>query len=483
MTTHRQLDRFAEQIGDLEERRGGSVSWEELRAYRDRGVEFCREVLDLELTPQQREAWEAIDREEATQALIMGGNGLGKDTLGAARGIYEAVVLDALVLLTGPSDRQVREILMRREVARLLRRTRGKIAYERFAMAVRFPGLEHGYILAFTASDPDKGTGHHAPRVSVVMTECQGIAQELWQAFQKCRVGLGLTLAFGNPNKAAGAAYAASRSGTWLTRFWSAFDHPNLIEGREVIPGGPTVAWVQQMKREYGEGSPFYQSAVLGQFPTEGSVDSLVRLEQVEAAFARHDRGVVARWDQQVVLALDVARSHAQDENVCAAVQGSRVLWIRSWHSRDLIETTQKFLGFKNLFATSWSGGTRTVRLVADASGVGGGVIDSAKEKGHNVREYWGWNPSQNPRFANLRAEHYWHLRKLLESGEAVLPRDEKLQEDLLAMEWGLDAKGRILMLSKDDLRKSLGRSPDRADAVVMGIQPARTARTFAWSV
>ena len=58
--------------------------------------------------------------------------------------------------------------------------------------------------------------------------------------------------------------------------------------------------------------------------------------------------------------------------------------------------------------------------------------------------------PSPESRFANIRAAHHWHLRMLLEHDEAVLPRDERLAEDLLALEWSQDSKGRILMLSKD---------------------------------
>ena len=37
-------------------------------------------------------------------------------------------------------------------------------------------------------------------------------------------------------------------------------------------------------------------------------------------------------------------------------------------------------------------------------------------------------------------------------------------------MEWSEDSKGRIIMIAKEDLRKTLGRSPDRCDAVVIAL-------------
>lgn len=70
----------------------------------------------------------------------------------------------------------------------------------------------------------------------------------------------------------------------------------------------------------------------------------------------------------------------------------------------------------------------------------------------------------------NKRAEWWWRLRMALDPGgnEAIrLPPDERLTADLSAPTWKLTPRG-IQIESKDDIRKRLGRSPDRGDAVVM---------------
>lgn len=72
--------------------------------------------------------------------------------------------------------------------------------------------------------------------------------------------------------------------------------------------------------------------------------------------------------------------------------------------------------------------------------------------------------------FVNKRAELWWKFREALEPklGEPVaLPHDQELLADLTAPRWKLTPSG-IQIESKDDIRKRLGRSTDKGDAVVM---------------
>lgn len=75
-------------------------------------------------------------------------------------------------------------------------------------------------------------------------------------------------------------------------------------------------------------------------------------------------------------------------------------------------------------------------------------------------------------RFANKRAEAWWKFREALDpdqdGGSVVcLPPDPQLRADLAAPTYEVSARG-ILIESKDELRKRLGRSPGKGDAVVM---------------
>ena len=88
--------------------------------------------------------------------------------------------------------------------------------------------------------------------------------------------------------------------------------------------------------------------------------------------------------------------------------------------------------------------------------------------------------------FANLRAESHWHLRTLLEQGQIALPHDEELFDELAAIRWRATSNGKIQVEPKEDLKNRLGRSPDRADAVVLAFsawapRKARSTEAVHW--
>ena len=87
--------------------------------------------------------------------------------------------------------------------------------------------------------------------------------------------------------------------------------------------------------------------------------------------------------------------------------------------------------------------------------------------------------------FANLRAYGYWGLRELLDpdNGFAVqLPNDNKLLQELAAHRFRIRPGNVIQIEDKDDIKKRIGRSPDRAEAVMLSSlskPPERGARTY----
>ncbi len=61
-------------------------------------------------------------------------------------------------------------------------------------------------------------------------------------------------------------------------------------------------------------------------------------------------------------------------------------------------------------------------------------------------------------------------LREKLEAGELALPPDEQLMDELIATRWRPTPEGKVRIEAKEDLKTRLGRSPDKADAVVMAV-------------
>jgi hypothetical protein len=117
--------------------------------------------------------------------------------------------------------------------------------------------------------------------------------------------------------------------------------------------------------------------------------------------------------------------------------------------------------------------------VVDMGGGYGGSVSLRLKDNGVVCAPFNGAGASNartkdgaNLSFRNKRAESWWRLREALnpesEHGDAIaLPPDPELRADLCAPTWELSASG-ILIESKDDIRKRLGRSTNKGDAVVM---------------
>jgi hypothetical protein len=118
--------------------------------------------------------------------------------------------------------------------------------------------------------------------------------------------------------------------------------------------------------------------------------------------------------------------------------------------------------------------------VVVDAIGVGGAALDFLK--GLNVLCYAhvgseksdGADKTGSLRYRNKRAEGYWNMREALDptNPEPIsLPPDADLLTELAAQRYKVVTNGRFAALQvgdKDDVRKLIGRSPDRADAVAM---------------
>ena len=106
-----------------------------------------------------------------------------------------------------------------------------------------------------------------------------------------------------------------------------------------------------------------------------------------------------------------------------------------------------------------------------DAIGYGASVFDALKRdasvRAHGINT---GNSSARPEeFANLRAEIHFAGRAWLNEGGA-LPDDAKLQAEAVAPKYRTDARGRIIVELKDDIRARLGRSPDACDAWLLSL-------------
>jgi hypothetical protein len=115
---------------------------------------------------------------------------------------------------------------------------------------------------------------------------------------------------------------------------------------------------------------------------------------------------------------------------------------------------------------------------MSDLGGYGGGVCERLRDNGITLIPFngaavgHGRTHNEKQPFVNKRAMAWWRFREALDpdqNGGSViaLPNDPALAADLCAPLFEITARG-VQIESKDDIKKRLGRSPDRGDAVAM---------------
>lgn len=110
----------------------------------------------------------------------------------------------------------------------------------------------------------------------------------------------------------------------------------------------------------------------------------------------------------------------------------------------------------------------RLSNVLADADGVGGGLVDSLR-----CREFMnGSKAVRGNQYMNLKADCYFRLGELIDKNEITLPI--KYQEDIvkeleLVRRVDPDKEGKLRVTSKDTIsQRTGGISPDIADAIMM---------------
>ena len=112
----------------------------------------------------------------------------------------------------------------------------------------------------------------------------------------------------------------------------------------------------------------------------------------------------------------------------------------------------------------------KPVKIFLDDTGVGGGVTDMLRDRGFGevVRAINFQNKAINEKIYNNRRSEMWDGIRLWLNEDVQLPKDDGLLDDLCAVNKKYDTRGRLQLESKDDVKKRLGRSPDKADALAL---------------
>ncbi len=480
------IARLEDLLGAELERHDTGRSLESLRAYRDDPVGFTTDVLQAELWSAQEGILVAVRDHPLT--VVRSGNACGKDFAAARLALWWAYARGGLVLLTGPTQRQITEVLFG-EIARAFRA--GNLPGTLGANWLKLPGTDRNQILGFTTDAISKLGGWHWPQgLLIIVTEAQGVEAELYDAMLGCLSGASdRLLALGNPLFASGKFYEISRPGSsWKKLRISSLDHPNVVSSEERIKGAVTREQVARLERESGgTSSDLYVSRVLAEFPTSASANALLSPAWIERAVLLHESGALRESMEGLPVIVGFDPALGVDAAVACVRQGNVVHRFEVFRADDTMQLVGKLLGLlrecrvaptMDLPVTFDGFGAVDGQIVVDRIGLGDGVFARLKEQRYVTM---GFDSRSKPigrsasRFMNRRAEAFWDLRDKFERGKLAIPPDERLLEELTALRFDVQSTGKVQIVSKPELRAELGRSPDRADALMLAFAQGST--------
>ena len=250
-------------------------------------------------------------------------------------------------------------------------------------------------------------------------------------------------------------------TGAWNLLSISVLDNPNFT-GEDVPPevrqSLSDQQYVEDKKKEYGEGSPRYKSRVLGEFAFD-SENVLFGDEEI----ARGLDTVLVPTDNRPVLGVDVAR-YGGDTSVIYMNDGGRIRFVEEWDKASGVESANR------IHRKALDLDAREVRI--DALGLGGPIADfvvNLAEGRYDVVEMRGSAASPDKRkWWNWRAWSHDAVRDLMLQGAIDLdPLDDKVQDQLTGVRYTFPGAGGMLIESKEDMRKRGLKSPDRSDAFI----------------
>ncbi len=382
------------------------------------------------------------------------------------------------VFSTAPTFRQV-EINLWGEVGKLHRNAKIPIGGALLTTELKLD--RDWYALGFATDKPDYLHGIHGPNDLIIVDEAQGIPQEIFDAIENTMAG-GNTRFVGlcNPNVVSGEVYDAlgRKKDIYNSITISAFDTPNVKQGRIVIPGMITKEQVEEWIRVYGEDSDFCRVKVFAKFPKQ-EADSLIPVSWFEAAVERA-RTMTEPVGVHRRLGVDVAR-FGDDSTTFIQCNGRVVQPIVK--SRDILngkKTTEVVEALKLRHITG-----KISQILVDEIGVGGGVVDQLEEKKYPVfgvtvseKSYVTVKDAKGedkPKFNNLRSQLWWQAREALDpecplGAYGIRENNDELKAELCSAKWTVDSAGRIVIESKEKMKERLGRSPDLADAFCLAL-------------
>ena len=228
----------------------------------------------------------------------------------------------------------------------------------------------------------------------------------------------------------------------WYSALYTVYDTEALAESE-----------IARLKSAMPE--PEFAREMLCDFSAAGE-QQLLSLADIETAAARHLRKDQYEW-APMILGVDPAR-FGDDASVIFPRQGLCAKEPRVFHKLD----NMAFAGHVAQAINDYQADA----VMVDA-GNGGGVIDRLRQLGFTVTEVNFGGKAPKPRYVNMRTYMWYEMAEWI-AGGGVIPKINRLWQDLAAPTYEFTSTDQIALEPKDDIKARGLPSPDYGDALAL---------------
>lgn len=484
-----------------------------LTPYKEEPLKFCKSILNMHLIWEgQKKIFNSILNFPIT--VVPSGHSTGKSALAAALTHWWMTTrFKARVIVIAPTWRQLSTVFYA-EVTKWYNKSLLK-PFDLFLPKNNIMQFNHEelkkewYMLPISPKSPDQLQGQHGDKsiqveeimkqlgietidddvtmkkviemlkdkkaesednLLVIVDEASGVSDDLIEVLE----GTDPTkmVIFGNMTKTSGFFY------DWAYRKKS--KEINVIRLSSEDSPFMSKEQILSIINRYGENSNVYRVRIKGLPPTSEE-DTCIPLSILENSIQNKE---LTKWKDVEIMGLDPAR-YGGDDTVGYVSTGSKVELEFCYSNTSSLKCIN--------YISEWCRRTpnKTHYLMMDATGLGGPIADAIYEKididndNKNNENYIPIVPNlevieinfgsndvfEQKEYANVVTEMFFFLKEeLIKNKNIIIPDDEELIEDLSSRKYLFKSDGRLIIESKDEVKKRIKRSPGRGDSFLLAV-------------
>jgi hypothetical protein len=419
--------------------------------------------IDIRLTKKQSIAWEILTDIKTNEILYGGSAGGGKSFIGCL-----------WVTISCLNNEGVR-YLIGRTVLTQLRLTTLNTLFETFQRMSLMSGVHYTYNaqsnvitfkngseivlkdLQYNPSDPNFDSLGGLELTGAFIDEAAQVSNLAYQVI-KSRIRYKLT----EYNLIPKILLTANPSNTWIKKdFYIPFVQEQLPQSKSFIASLPLdnphlpESYIEMLKTL----PPQQRKRLLeGDWNYLDESDSVFDFDSITKSVFKQTPSNDTKY-----MSVDVAR-FGSDRTVISIWDGLILIDLKVFHKLSVVEVSEEIKSLIQLYKI------HPQNVIVDSDGVGGGVADIIRGKNfiNNAK------PLHNENYSNLKSQCYIKLSEMFKEGKLSINIIEpsivdELTQELLSIKYkDVDKDNKVQIMSKEEQKRILGKSPDLADSLMM---------------